>query len=62
MEAADAGVELVVRITEGIPVQDGGAKEYLKGRNTRLIGPDCWVITPDGAKVGIMPEFAFKTG
>ncbi len=64
MEAADAGVELVVCITEGIPVQDMvGVKEYLKGRNTRLIGPNCpGVITPDGAKVGIMPGFVFKPG
>jgi len=64
MEAADAGVELVVCITEGIPVQDMvGVKEYLKGRTTRLIGPNCpGVITPDGAKVGIMPGFVFKPG
>ena len=64
MEAADAGVELVVCITEGIPVQDMvGVKEYLKGRNTRLVGPNCpGVITPDGAKVGIMPGFVFKPG
>jgi succinyl-CoA synthetase alpha subunit len=64
MEAADAGVELVVCITEGIPVQDMvSVKEYLKGRNTRLIGPNCpGVITPDGAKVGIMPGFVFKPG
>ncbi|MBP6515609.1 MAG: succinate--CoA ligase subunit alpha [Chitinophagales bacterium] len=64
MEAADAGVELVVCITEGIPVQDMvSVKEYLNGRNTRLIGPNCpGVITPDGAKVGIMPGFVFKPG
>jgi succinyl-CoA synthetase alpha subunit len=64
MEAADAGVELVVCITEGIPVQDMvSVKEYLKGKNTRLIGPNCpGVITPDGAKVGIMPGFVFKPG
>lgn len=64
MEAADAGVELVVCITEGIPVQDMvSVKEYLKGRSTRLIGPNCpGVITPDGAKVGIMPGFVFKPG
>ncbi len=64
MEAADAGVELVVCITEGIPVQDMvSVKEYLKGRATRLIGPNCpGVITPDGAKVGIMPGFVFKPG
>ncbi len=64
MEAAEAGVELVVCITEGIPVQDMvKVKEYLKGSNTRLIGPNCpGVITPEGAKVGIMPGFVFKPG
>jgi succinyl-CoA synthetase alpha subunit len=64
MEAAEAGVELAVCITEGIPVQDMvKVKEYLKGTNTRLIGPNCpGVITPEGAKVGIMPGFVFKTG
>jgi len=64
MEAAESGVELVVCITEGIPVQDMvSVKEYLKGTNTRLIGPNCpGVITPEEAKVGIMPGFVFKKG
>lgn len=64
MEAADAGVELVVCITEGIPVQDMvKVKNFIKGRNTRLIGPNCpGVITADECKVGIMPGFVFKKG
>jgi succinyl-CoA synthetase alpha subunit len=64
MEAADAGIEVIICITEGIPVKDMMyAKEYLKGRNVRLIGPNCpGVITPGEAKVGIMPGFVFKTG
>ncbi|MES2621706.1 MAG: succinate--CoA ligase subunit alpha [Bacteroidota bacterium] len=64
MEAADAGVELVVCITEGIPVQDMvKAKHYLSDKQTRLIGPNCpGVITPEEAKVGIMPGFVFKKG
>jgi succinyl-CoA synthetase alpha subunit len=64
MEAADAGVELVVCITEGIPVQDMvKAKNFLLGKNTRLIGPNCpGVITADECKVGIMPGFVFKKG
>ena len=64
MEAADAGIELVVCITEGIPVQDMvNVKNYLVGKQTRLIGPNCpGVITADEAKVGIMPGFIFKPG
>lgn len=64
MEAADAGVALVVCITEGIPVQDMvKVKAFLQGRGTRLIGPNCpGVITADECKVGIMPGFVFKKG
>ena len=64
MESADAGVELVVCITEGIPVQDMvKVKNFLQGKNTRLIGPNCpGVITADECKVGIMPGFVFKKG
>lgn len=64
MEAAEAGIGLVVCITEGIPTRDMiTVKEYLKGTNTRLIGPNCpGVITPEEAKVGIMPGFVFKKG
>jgi succinyl-CoA synthetase alpha subunit len=64
MEAAESGIELVVCITEGIPVQDMvRVKNYLTGRRTRLIGPNCpGVITADECKVGIMPGFVFKKG
>lgn len=64
MEAAEAGIALVVCITEGIPVQDMvRAKHYLASTNTRLIGPNCpGVITSDECKVGIMPGFVFKKG
>jgi succinyl-CoA synthetase alpha subunit len=64
MEAADAGIGLVVCITEGIPVQDMvKAKNFLAGKHTRLIGPNCpGVITAEEAKVGIMPGFIFKKG
>ena len=64
MEAAEAGIALIVTITEGIPVADMvRVKEYLAGRNVRLIGPNCpGVITPGEAKVGIMPGFVFKKG
>ena len=64
MEAADAGIKVIITITEGIPVADMiKAAEYIKGRDCRLIGPNCpGVITPDEAKVGIMPGFVFKKG
>lgn len=64
MEAADAGVGVIVCITEGIPVNDMvTVKAYLADRNVRLIGPNCpGVITPEEAKVGIMPGFVFKKG
>lgn len=64
MEAAEAGIGLVVCITEGIPVQDMvKAKLYLQGTKTRLIGPNCpGVITAEECKVGIMPGFVFKKG
>lgn len=64
MEAADAGIKLVVCITEGIPVQDMvRVKNYLQGKQARLIGPNCpGVITAGECKVGIMPGFVFKQG
>lgn len=64
MEAANAGIKVIVCITEGIPVNDMvKAKEYIKGFDTRLIGPNCpGVITAGEAKVGIMPGFVFKKG
>ena len=64
MEAADAGVKLIVCITEGIPVQDMvRVKNVLLEKNARLIGPNCpGVITADECKVGIMPGFVFKKG
>ena len=64
MEAADAGIKVIVCITEGIPTKDMiQAKEYLKGKTCRLIGPNCpGIITADEAKVGIMPGFVFKKG
>ncbi len=64
MEAADAGVELIVCITEGIPVQDMvRVKAFLRGRNSRLLGPNCpGLITPGQAKVGIMPGHIHEAG
>lgn len=64
MEAADAGIKVIITITEGIPVADMvKAYDYIQGRNCRLIGPNCpGVITPEEAKVGIMPGFVFKKG
>lgn len=64
MEAAEAGIELVICITEGIPVQDMiTVKEYLKNKHCRLVGPNCpGVITPGEAKVGIMPGFIHNPG
>ncbi len=64
MEAADAGIKVIICITEGIPVQDMViAKNYIASKDCRLIGPNCpGVITSDEAKVGIMPGFIFKKG
>lgn len=64
MEAAEAGIKLVVAITEGIPTKDMiQVREYLRDKNTRLIGPNCpGVITAGECKVGIMPGFVFKAG
>lgn len=64
MEAAEAGIQVIVCITEGIPVRDMiTAYRFVKDRGCRLIGPNCpGVITPGEAKVGIMPGFVFKTG
>ena len=64
MEAADAGIKIIITITEGIPVSDMiKVYNYIKGKNCKLIGPNCpGVITPGEAKVGIMPGFIFKKG
>ena len=64
MESADAGIKVIICITEGIPVQDMvKVKAYIKDRDCRLVGPNCpGVITPEEAKVGIMPGFVFKKG
>ena len=64
MEAADAGIKVIITITEGIPVADMvKVAAYIKNKECRLIGPNCpGVITPGEAKVGIMPGFVFKKG
>jgi succinyl-CoA synthetase alpha subunit len=64
MEAADAGIKVIICITEGIPVQDMvKVKHYLSDKDCRLIGPNCpGIITPDEAKVGIMPGFIHSPG
>ncbi len=64
MEAADAGIGVIVCITEGIPTNDMvKVKEYLTDKDSRLIGPNCpGIITADEAKIGIMPGFVFKKG
>jgi succinyl-CoA synthetase alpha subunit len=64
MEAADAGIKVIICITEGIPVRDMiYAKNYVSKRKVTLVGPNCpGVITPEEAKVGIMPGFVFKKG
>ena len=64
MEAADAGIKVIITISEGIPVADMiVASNYIKNKPCRLVGPNCpGVITPEEAKVGIMPGFVFKKG
>ena len=64
MEAAEAGIKVIVCITEGIPTKDMIAvKEYVNGRDCRLIGPNCpGIITPGEAKIGIMPGFIHSEG
>ena len=64
MEAADAGIKVIITITEGIPVADMiKASNYIKNKSCRLVGPNCpGIITPGEAKVGIMPGFVFKKG
>lgn len=64
MEAAEAGIKVIVCITEGIPVSDMvKAREFIKGYDCRLVGPNCpGIITPDEAKVGIMPGFIHRKG
>ncbi len=64
MESADAGIGVIVAITEGIPTKDMvKVKRYLDGKNSRLIGPNCpGIITPGEAKIGIMPGFIFQKG
>ncbi len=64
IEAAASGIKVIIAITEGIPIQDMiRAKAFIDGKGVRLIGPNCpGIITPDEAKVGIMPGFVFKRG
>lgn len=64
MEAASAGIKVIITITEGIPIADMvKASDYIKDKDCRLVGPNCpGVITPGEAKVGIMPGFVFKEG
>jgi len=64
MEAVDAGIELVICITEGVPVLDMvKVKRYMEGKNCRLVGPNCpGVITPGACKIGIMPGYIHKPG
>lgn len=64
MEATDAGIKVIVAVTEGIPTKDMVmAKNYIKNKDVTLIGPNCpGIITPEEAKVGIMPGFVFKKG
>ena len=64
MEAAEAGIKVIITITEGIPVNDmAKVMEYVKGKDCRVVGPNCpGVISPEEAKVGIMPGFVFKKG
>ena len=64
MEAAESGIKTIVAITEGIPVSDmTKVVSYIKGKNVRLIGPNCpGIITPEEAKIGIMPGFVFQKG
>ena len=64
MEAAEAGIKVIITITEGIPVSDMvKVSNYIKSKDCRMVGPNCpGVITPEEAKVGIMPGFVFKKG
>ncbi|TYO99242.1 succinyl-CoA synthetase alpha subunit [Geothermobacter ehrlichii] len=64
MEAVDAGIELVICITEGVPVLDMvKVKRFMEGKNSRLVGPNCpGVITPEECKIGIMPGYIHKKG
>ena len=64
MEAAESGIKTIVTITEGIPINDmTKVVSYIEGKNIRLIGPNCpGIITPEEAKIGIMPGFVFKKG